>query len=310
MIEHAGAGRLAEIQPDVERRAAGTPPSSARSAACVSVMISASSSASSAGQPPDVPVGHDHQVPVVVRKLVEDDERARAAVDRAAAHRRRAPARRRRCSPSDGAARFGHVSEPPGRPEAVNRSAASLSADLLMRSFSSLPGLKYGTCFGGTSTRSPVFGLRPLRGSRRRSRKLPKPAQLDLLAAVQRVDDALEDGVDDDLRVLLREVRDARDFFDQLGFGHLGSEGLRPCGLPTRSLAGAPMPRSVRATRSPSSLVTRPWSALLQMLEVVPERHFGPAGRLGVGLPVGAVAVVLQRPDAQADLPLLRASAG
>src|SRR5687768_4165303 len=44
-----------------------------------------------------------------------------------------------------------------------------------MRSFSSLPGLKYGTFFGGTSTLSPVFGLRPFRGSRLRRRKLPNP---------------------------------------------------------------------------------------------------------------------------------------
>src|SRR6476659_5520204 len=49
------------------------------------------------------------------------------------------------------------------------------AGSLLMSSFSSLPGLKYGTFFGGTSTLSPVFGLRPLRGSRLRSRKLPNP---------------------------------------------------------------------------------------------------------------------------------------
>src|SRR5687768_573309 len=35
-------------------------------------------------------------------------------------------------------------------------------------------------------------------------------AQLDLLAAMQRVDDALEDRVDDDFRMLLREVRNPR----------------------------------------------------------------------------------------------------
>src|SRR5262245_56839743 len=46
---------------------------------------------------------------------------------------------------------------------------------LLISSFSTLPGLKYGTFFGGTSTLSPVFGLRPLRGSRLRRRKLPNP---------------------------------------------------------------------------------------------------------------------------------------
>ena len=45
-------------------------------------------------------------------------------------------------------------------------------------------------------------------------------AQLDLLAAMQRVDDALEHRVDDDLGVLLGEVRHARDFLDQLRLRH------------------------------------------------------------------------------------------
>src|SRR6185503_1745331 len=49
------------------------------------------------------------------------------------------------------------------------------SGSLLISSFSSLPGLKYGTRLGGTSTLSPVLGLRPLRGSRWRRRKLPNP---------------------------------------------------------------------------------------------------------------------------------------
>ena len=52
---------------------------------------------------------------------------------------------------------------------------AGAAGSLLISSLSSLPGLKYGTFFGGTSTLSPVFGLRPLRGSRLRSRKLPNP---------------------------------------------------------------------------------------------------------------------------------------
>src|SRR5215471_4356048 len=43
------------------------------------------------------------------------------------------------------------------------------------RSFSSLLGLKNGIFFAGTSTRSPVLGLRPTRGRRWRVRKLPKP---------------------------------------------------------------------------------------------------------------------------------------
>src|SRR5215469_1264355 len=44
-----------------------------------------------------------------------------------------------------------------------------------MMSFSSLLGLKKGIFFAGTSTRSPVFGLRPTRELRCRVRKLPKP---------------------------------------------------------------------------------------------------------------------------------------
>jgi hypothetical protein len=40
---------------------------------------------------------------------------------------------------------------------------------------SSLLGLKKGTLFGGTSTGPPVFGLRPMRPSLWRVRKLPNP---------------------------------------------------------------------------------------------------------------------------------------
>src|SRR5579872_1505687 len=50
--------------------------------------------------------------------------------------------------------------------------AAALS---LTKSFSSLLGLKKGIFLAGTSTRSPVLGLRPTRGLRWRVRKLPKP---------------------------------------------------------------------------------------------------------------------------------------
>ncbi|CFW34381.1 Uncharacterised protein [Bordetella pertussis] len=40
---------------------------------------------------------------------------------------------------------------------------------------SSLPALKCGTCLPGTSTCSPDFGLRPIRGERCDSEKLPNP---------------------------------------------------------------------------------------------------------------------------------------
>src|SRR5262249_25086025 len=54
-----------------------------------------------------------------------------------------------------------------------------------------------------------VAGLRvaPLAGLPAPQPEAAEPAQLDLLAAVERVDDALEDRVDDDLRMLFREVR-------------------------------------------------------------------------------------------------------
>src|SRR5215471_6434267 len=52
--------------------------------------------------------------------------------------------------------------------------AASLCSPLT-RSFNSLLGLKKGIFLAGTSTRSPVLGLRPTRGLRCRVRKLPKP---------------------------------------------------------------------------------------------------------------------------------------
>src|SRR5580658_6592867 len=49
------------------------------------------------------------------------------------------------------------------------------SAPLLTRSRRSLPGLKCGTYLPASATASPVFGLRPWRGGRKCSEKLPKP---------------------------------------------------------------------------------------------------------------------------------------
>src|SRR5947208_1181254 len=53
--------------------------------------------------------------------------------------------------------------------------AGAMAAPSFTRSFSSLLGLKNGIFLAGTSTRSPVLGLRPTRGLRWRVRKLPKP---------------------------------------------------------------------------------------------------------------------------------------
>src|SRR5207249_5674624 len=53
--------------------------------------------------------------------------------------------------------------------------ATGSTAALFTKSFSSLLGLKKGIFLAGTSTLSPVLGLRPTRGFRWRVRKLPKP---------------------------------------------------------------------------------------------------------------------------------------
>src|SRR3954451_25060267 len=45
---------------------------------------------------------------------------------------------------------------------------------------------------------------------------------------------------------------------------------------------------------------------LLLVFEVIPQRHFGPSGCFRVGFPVRAELLVLQRADAQADLPFAR----
>src|SRR5439155_7975280 len=151
------------------------------------------------------------QVAVVVRIQIEDDVRSPAAnEDKLVSTGFRGVAED---AIVDTAARAGHVRESPGGPKAFHRrpgtadwgfrasspcppvaspssqtamasggtvlcpggAAVGGAGSLLISSLSSFPGLKYGTFFGGTSTLSPVFGLRPFRGSRLRSRKLPNP---------------------------------------------------------------------------------------------------------------------------------------
>src|SRR5262245_3961095 len=54
-----------------------------------------------------------------------------------------------------------------------------------------------------------------------------EPAQLDLLAAVQGLDDAPEHRVDDDFRVLLGEIRHARHFLDEFRLGHAAARSIQ-----------------------------------------------------------------------------------
>src|SRR5207245_1856494 len=63
--------------------------------------------------------------------------------------------------------------------------AGAGGAPVFTRSFNSLLGLKNGIFLAGTSTRSPVFGLRPTRGLRWRVRKLPKP-RISILSPTRR----------------------------------------------------------------------------------------------------------------------------
>src|SRR3954468_5215523 len=171
-------------------------------------------------------------------------------------------------------------SEPDGADGTGGTTGASASR--LISSFSSLPGLKYGTFFGGTSTLSPVLGLRPLRGSRRRNRKLPNPrssifsprcnASMMLLKSVSTMTS--------ECFFVRSETRD------------------------TSSTSSAFVMLPVFITRSLWSLAVS--GQLLLVLEVIAQRHFRPSGRLGIRFPVGAELLVLQRADAQADLPLGR----
>src|ERR1700727_351841 len=64
-------------------------------------------------------------------------------------------------------------------------SAAASPTPSFTKSFNSLLGLKKGIFLAGTSTFSPVFGLRPVRGLRWRVRKLPKP-RISILSPARR----------------------------------------------------------------------------------------------------------------------------
>src|SRR5262249_50776246 len=96
-------------------------------------------------------------------------------------------------------------------------------------------------------------------------------AQLDLLAAMERLDDAAKDGVDDDLGMLLRQIRDARHLFHQLRLRHAAVGHAA-------SLEGLSVP------------------------EVIADRGRPVAGALLVLLPVRADLVRPKRADRQADL--------
>src|SRR5579864_128129 len=67
-----------------------------------------------------------------------------------------------------------------------------------------------------------VAGLRVAPGARAAvaDAEAAEASELDLLAILERVDDAVEHRVDDDLGVLLGQLRRPSHFLDQLGLGH------------------------------------------------------------------------------------------
>ncbi len=113
----------------------------------------------------------------------------------------------------------------------------------LSSSFSSLPGLKYGIRLGGTSTLSPVFGLRPSARAAVADAEAAEAAQLDLLAGLQRVDDLSKTVLTMISACFLVSCGGARDLLHQLGLGH-----------PARSISSVDSPASRNASAARAAL--------------------------------------------------------
>src|SRR5690606_27720850 len=188
----------------------------------------------------------------------------------------------------------GAPEESPGS-RAIDGAAASASPRLI-RSFSSLPGLKYGTCLGGTSTLSPVLGLRPLRDSRRRRRKLPNPRS-SIFSPRCRASTMLwntASTMTSECFLVRSDTLETSSTSSALVMRE-DSDGVRRPPRPGRDIPDRP--------RQPRRLGTA--APLLEVLEVIAERHFRTPRRLGVGFPVGTELRMLECADAETDLPLL-----
>ena len=104
-----------------------------------------------------------------------------------------------------------------------------------------LPTLKKGSALlPGTSTaRCRSSGVAALAGVAMTRSEAAEAPQLDLVPLDESVGNVVEDRVDDRLRLLLRQVRQLRDFVDQLGFRHraLPAFALRPLSGVRRRIA-------------------------------------------------------------------------
>src|SRR5580765_8528561 len=156
----------------------------------------------------------------------------------------------------------------------------------LIRSFSSLPGLKYGTFLGGTSTLSPVFGLRPLRGSRLRSRKLPKPRNSIFSprwSAVMMLRNTVST-ITSECFLVRSETRETSS--TSSAFVMLPPSAADASCSSTGSSSGVPL--------------------LILRLEVIAQGRLAATRLARVLLPVGPEFIGLERTDAQADFPFRR----
>src|SRR4029453_12947154 len=95
-----------------------------------------------------------------------------------------------------------------GRPSRVDELAQAL-ADLEERN----------TLLGNID-RAAGLGVAALAGVAMTDAEAAEPPQLDLVPLGESVSNVVEDRVDDSLGLLLRQVRQLRDFVDQLGFRH------------------------------------------------------------------------------------------
>src|SRR5262245_58350206 len=78
-----------------------------------------------------------------------------------------------------------------------------------------LARLEVGDLLGGHVNARAGLRIAPLPRPSLPHAEAAEPAQLDLLVAVERLDDRLEHGVHDHLGVLLRQLRDAGDLLDE-----------------------------------------------------------------------------------------------
>src|SRR6266571_4444684 len=99
----------------------------------------------------------------------------------------------------------------------VRRSSSLASAS---QKIQPLPDLEEGHALLGDADAVARLGVAAFSGIAVPDAKAPEPPQFNLVPFGERIGDVVEDGVDDQLRLLLRQARQFGDFFDEIRFGH------------------------------------------------------------------------------------------